>query len=108
MVSPAGSVKGSLVSVELGPQLRVWAGAVPLTAQKMPVGIFVSEDVSRLQLMPEPAGSGSLKVVPVESPAPELAKVTTKPIGLPALTDAASAVFVGVSEGQLTVVVASA
>ena len=47
-----------------------------------------------LQLTPVPVGSGSLTVTPLAVPRPVLVTVTVNPIGSPALTDAASAVFV--------------
>ena len=46
------------------------------------------------QLTPAPVGSGSLRVTPVAVPAPVLDTVMVKPIGSPAFTLVASAVFV--------------
>src|SRR5712691_9789226 len=60
------------------------------------------------QLIPVPPGSGSVSVVPVESPGPALLSVIVKPIGEPAFTETASATFLMVSVGQLTVVEALA
>src|SRR5215469_14797042 len=106
MVAPEAKVKVPVVAGSV-PQLSVW-GAVGLSmAHLIPVGTVVNE-LSMLQLTPVPAGSRSLKVVPVEAPGPALAKVTVKPIWLPALTVALSAVLVSVRLGHWTVVVAMA
>src|SRR6516164_10360170 len=61
------------------------------------------------QLMPElfgPVGSGSFNDTPVAVPGPALLTVIVKPMSSPALTTGLSAVFVSVSVGQLTSVVA--
>src|SRR5438067_719941 len=87
------------------PHPRVWFGAVPLTEQVMPAGIELPA-ASMDQLTPLPPGSGSESVVPVESPGPAFVRVTVKPMGLPALTEAASWVLVRVGLGQLSVWVA--
>jgi len=91
------------------PQLRVWFGAEPVTAHAIPEGM-VLPPVSSVQFtpLPEVLGSESLKVTLVALPAPALARVMWKPMGLPALTLDASAVLVNVKVGQLTVVVAVA
>src|SRR5262245_8145694 len=60
------------------------------------------------QLMPEPVGSGSESVAECATPVPELLTVIVKPMSSPALTVGASAVFVTVRFGQLTVIVADA
>ncbi len=46
------------------------------------------------QLMPAPAGSASAAVTDLATPGPALLTVIVNPIGVPALTDEASAVFV--------------
>src|SRR5215212_379294 len=56
------------------------------------------------QLTPVPAGSGSLIATVVAGPAPVLLSETVKPICVPALTEAASAVFVSVRAGGRTTV----
>jgi len=106
IVAPVSNVKAPEVAGD-APQLRVWFGAVPVTAHAIPEGM-VLPPVSKTQLTPLLAllGSGSLKVVPTASPAPLLPSVTWKPMGLPALALDASAVLVIVKVGQLTVVVA--
>src|SRR5687768_3967399 len=53
--------------------------------------------------MPDPAGSGSLSVTPLAEPGPLLVTVIVKPIGEPAFTEAASAVFVIARFGHWTV-----
>ena len=58
--------------------------------------------------MPVPVGSGSDSANPVASPTPAFVTVIVNPIGLPALTLAASAVLVSVRLGQFTVVCAVA
>ena len=60
------------------------------------------------QLMPLPAGNGSDNDTAVAVPAPVFPTVIVKPMFVPALTDAASAVLVIVRAGQLTVVDADA
>jgi len=55
------------------------------------------------QLTPDPPGRASLIMTPVAAPWPLLLMVTVKPIGSPALTVAASAVFVIASDGATTV-----
>ena len=60
------------------------------------------------QLMPVPMGSGSLSVTPVAVPKPVFDTVIVNPIGSPALTDAASAVFVICKPGHCTEVLALA
>src|SRR6266516_1280204 len=52
---------------------------------------------------PEPAGRLSLKVTPVAVPGPAFETVIVNPIGSPAFTEAASAVFVIDRFGALTV-----
>ena len=62
-------------------------------------------------MMPVPAGSGSFKVTEVAVPVPvadELATVTVKPMAVPADTGVASAVFVMLSAGAFTTMVAVA
>jgi hypothetical protein len=54
-------------------------------------------------VIPVPVGSGSESVTFVACPTPLLVTVMVKPIGLPALTDAASAVFVMAKVGARTV-----
>src|SRR5258705_202302 len=83
----------------VGPQLRV-CGAVALTVHS-PVLDWVSID--QTTPVPEPAGSGSLTVTPVAVPVPLFLTVTVKPIGAPALTEAASAVLVARMSASLTV-----
>ena len=61
-----------------------------------------------VQLMPVPVGSGSLNVTPVAVPAPVFETVIVNPIGSPALTDTASAVFAICSPGHCTEVLALA
>ena len=52
--------------------------------------------------IPVPLGSGSVRVVPVESPGPPLVSVIVKPMVPPAFTEGASAVFVIERLGQYT------
>src|SRR5438874_2444195 len=99
MLSPESNVKVPVVASAV-PQDRVWVGAVPLTSQAMPDGIVLPAESSD-QFTPLPPGSGSESVVPVESPGPAFVRVTVKPMGLPALTEAASWVLVRVRLGQL-------
>ena len=54
------------------------------------------------QEIPGPLGSGSVRVVPVESPGPPLVSVIVKPMVPPALTELASGVFVMERLGQYT------
>ena len=61
-----------------------------------------------LQLTPLCAGSESLTVTDVAAPVPVLATVTVYPMAAPAVTVAASAVFVILMLGHWTVVVADA
>jgi hypothetical protein len=61
-----------------------------------------------LQLIPVPVGKVSLSVADVAVPAPVLLAVSVYPIDAPAETVAASAVFVRLSVGHCTVVVADA
>jgi len=85
------------------PQLRVWFGATPLIWQVTPAGSLC---VAMDQLMLPPPGNGSVRVTPAAVPVPAallLLKVTMKPMGLPALTDIASAVLVRVRFGHCTV-----
>src|SRR6201993_4446774 len=90
MLAPAGSVKVPLV-LGAAPQLSVWLGAVPPIVQAIPLGIELPPlSIDQLTPLFAMLGSGSLKVVPVESPGPPLLKVTLNPIGLPALTGAES------------------
>src|SRR5436190_11752581 len=84
-----------------GPQVRVWVGAVPVIEQLL-AGVLESID----QSTPAPPGSGSLIETPVASPAPVFVRVTVNPMSAPALTEAASAVFVIVRSGQFTMIVA--
>ena len=60
------------------------------------------------QLMPVPVGSGSFSVTPVAVPAPVFDTVIVNPIGSPALTDTASAVFAICRPGHCTEVLALA
>ena len=60
------------------------------------------------QSTPLPPGNGSESVTPFALPAPVLFTVMVKPIGSPALTEPASAVFVMCSAGHCTVVEALA
>jgi hypothetical protein len=60
------------------------------------------------QLIPEPVGSGSDNVTALAVPVPVFIAVIVNPMGSPALTVAASAVFVSASAGQFTVMVADA
>ncbi len=68
-------------------QPSIWFGAEPVTEQAALAGLID-------QLTPAPPGSGSTSVTPVAVPAPVFATVIVNPIGSPALTDVASAVFV--------------
>jgi len=60
------------------------------------------------QLIPEPVGRGSFNVTPVALPAPVFETVIVKPIGSPALTEGASAVFETCRPGHCTEVLALA
>src|SRR5439155_1417854 len=101
IVAPATKVKVPVVAGSV-PQLKVWVGGDPFTAQAMPEGMDVPVPESD-QLIPVPAGKESESVTPVASPAPELCSVTTYPIGCPAFTVAWSAVLVSTRVGQLIV-----
>ena len=79
------------------PQSSVWGGPARIEQVAGPDWLAID------QLIPVPPGSGSVRVVPVEAPGPALLSVIVKPIALPALTEAASAVLVMVRVGQLTV-----
>src|SRR2546428_442536 len=73
----------------VGPQLRTW-GALPAIEHSPGLDWLATTQVTPL---PEPAGRLSLTVTPLAVPVPLLLTVTVKPIGSPALTVAASAVF---------------
>lgn len=60
------------------------------------------------QLMPEPAGRGSLRVTLLAMPVPLFVKVIVNPMGDPALTEAASATLVMARLGHSTIVEAEA
>src|SRR5262245_8949380 len=82
-------------------QFSSWFGAVPAMEQAAFAG-------SIDQLMPLPPGSTSVIVTPLALPAPMFVTVIVKPIGSPAFTEGASAVFVMCSAGHCTVVDADA
>src|SRR5437879_4674893 len=102
MVLVAPRVNDPGMCAASGPQDRVCVGTEPVTSQAMPVGIELPPASSDHET-PVPEGSGSESVVPVESPGPPLVRVTVKPIGLPALTEAVSWVLVRVRLRDATV-----
>ncbi len=82
-------------------QLSVWLGAEPVIDQPALAGLTD-------QLTPAPPGSGSDSVTLVAVPAPVFETAIVNPIGSPAFTEGASAVFVIWSPGHCTDVVALA
>ena len=80
---------------------NVWLPTAPVIEQPATAGLID-------QFTPLPAGSGSLTVTFVAVPAPVFETTIVKPIASPALTDAASAVFVICKPGHCTDVVALA
>src|SRR5262245_53766838 len=74
----------------VGPQLRTWLGLLPLI-EHSPAFDWLSID--QVTPAPEPAGRLSLTVTPLAVPVPVLVTLIVEPIGSPALTEAASAVF---------------
>src|SRR6516164_2573034 len=86
-VVPAGTVAG--------PQVRTPAAMAQLLSQPEP---WLSIDQSRPALV----GSVSDRLTPYASPEPSLETVRVKPIGSPALTWAASAVFTMWMSGAAT------
>jgi predicted ATPase len=82
------------------PKLQV---SVPLAIEQLPGLVYAG---LMLQLIPVPVGKVSLSVAAVAVPAPVLLAVSVYPIDAPAVTDAASPVFVRLSAGHCTVVVA--
>jgi hypothetical protein len=79
--------------------------SVPLAIEHVPGPPYAG---LMLQLTPAPVGKVSLSVADVAVPAPVLLTVSVYPIAAPAVTVAASAVFVRLSTGHCTVVVADA
>jgi hypothetical protein len=75
----------------------------PLEIEHVPGPVYAG---LMLQLIPVPAGSVSLNVAEVAAPTPVLLAAIVYPIDDPADTVAASAVFVRLSDGHCTVVVA--
>src|SRR5215472_5272438 len=103
-VAPAGTVK-ALLLLGVAPHSST-CGEPVVTLQLIPAGIDVPVAASD-QTTPLPDGSVSARVTPVASPRPALlSSFTTKPMGVPAFTDVASAVLLGTSAGQFTVTVA--
>src|SRR5260370_1208439 len=85
------TVKVPPAATSTGPQVSV-CGAAGLAAHEPgPESDWVSID--QVTPVPDPAGSGSLTVTPCAVPAPPLVTSTVNPIGSPAFTDVASAVF---------------
>ena len=80
-------------------QVRVSLGGLP------PIEQFGLSGLS-VQSMPLPPGSASESVTPVAVPVPTLLTVMLKPMGLPALTEGASAVLTIRRSGQLIRIVA--
>ena len=87
-VAPAASVIGWPARVS------VWLPWAPASVKA--AGLPTAPSLTQVTPVPEPPGSGSVRVTPVAVPVPPLWTVTVKPIGLPALTLAASAVLVTV------------
>src|SRR5215468_8321840 len=87
-----------MCTVKLSPAARVaseqdsaWFGLEPVIEHVAdPVG---PESIDQVTPAPDPAGSGSVTDTPVAVPVPELLTTILNPIGSPAFTDAASAVF---------------
>jgi hypothetical protein len=82
-------------------QLRFWAGAEPVIEQAALAGLID-------QSTPFPPGSGSASVTADAVPEPVLETAMVNPIGSPALTTVASAVFVIWRPGHCTSVLALA
>jgi len=104
---PAANVKLPVGGVPV-PHTSVCDGAVPVTAHVIPVPVGIDVpmlDSDQFTPLPVgPAGSGSLNVVPSESPCPLLVSVSTNPIVPPAATlPLLSAVLLGTSFGAFTV-----
>jgi hypothetical protein len=92
------------VAVVLGTRLpKLQLRAVPVSVQ-LPGPLYGL----MLQIIPVPVGRVSASVTDVAAPAPLLPAVSVYPIDAPAVTVAASAVFVRVNVGHCTVVVADA
>src|SRR5215467_8166947 len=87
-----------MCTVKKSPDARVaseqdsaWFGLDPVTEHvAAPVG---PESIDQVTPAPDPAGSGSVTDTPVAVPVPVLLTLMVNPIGSPAFTDAASAVF---------------
>src|SRR5215469_15319724 len=73
-----------------GPQFSVCGAGVIEHAGN---GVPVWPAITQVRPVPEPGGSGSDTVTPCASPVPVLVTVTLNPIGSPAFTGDASAVF---------------
>jgi hypothetical protein len=79
--------------------------SVPLAIEHVPGPLYAG---LMLQLIPVPAGNGSVSVAAVAVPAPLFVTARVYPIDAPAGTVAAASVFVSPSAGHCTVVVADA
>ena len=84
-------------------QLRVWDPTAPLIEQGFPAGCDAID-----QLSPLIPGNASVSVTAFAVPGPEFETPIVNPTVSPALTVAASAVFVMWSDGHWTVVEAEA
>jgi hypothetical protein len=90
-------------TVPVGAKLPKLQLSVPLVIAHVPCPPYVG---LMLQLIPAPVGNVSLSVADVAVPDPVLLAVSVYPIDAPAVTVDASAVFVRLSAGHCTVVVA--
>src|SRR5262245_26638596 len=84
----------------VGPQDNT-CGAEPLIEHRPG---FDCVSIDQVTPEPEPAGRLSLTVTPFSRPAPLLLTVTVNPIGSPAFTELASAVFLMWIEPELQVI----
>ena len=94
--------------VEEPPQVNVWLPALPESLQRPLIDWLAI--VQLTLLVSDPPGNGSLTVTPVAVVEPVLVTVIVNPMGSPAFTDVASAVFVIeiVGCGGVQVIVAEA
>src|SRR5260370_424396 len=87
-----------MCTVKLPPAARVASEQVSVCDGLAPViahvaGAAGGTSIDQVTPAPDPAGSGSLTATPVACPGPALLTRRLKPIGSPAFTDVASAVF---------------
>ena len=92
---------------DAGPQVSTWLPDTTVNPHVAPLEVAIAQ-VTGVTPAPVPTGKVSVSVAPVAVPGPLLVSVIVKPIGLPALTVAASATFVIARFGLLHVIEAEA